>query len=85
MKCPYYQGVCGLDESVICYANSDNCNIYKDHEESLKEIESKISLVSAMLDEDGELPFEGRCLASLYRNQLMDELANEKEIEEKKE
>ena len=45
-----------------------------------KEIESRISLISVMLDEDeGYLPFEGRCLASLTRNQLVKKLTNEKE------
>lgn len=37
-----------------------------------KEMESRISLISAMLDEnEGYLPFEGRCLASLGRLQLI--------------
>ena len=31
--CPYYQGVCGLDERYICFCESNykNCNIYKKH------------------------------------------------------
>ena len=49
-----------------------------------KEIESRISLISAMLDEEeGYLPFEGRCLASLSRIELIDKLTNEKEIKER--
>lgn len=42
MKCPYYQGVCGLDNSIICYTDSNSCNIYKDHEETLKEMSEGI-------------------------------------------
>lgn len=50
-----------------------------------KETKTRISLISAVLDEDeGYLPFEGRCLASLYRNQLVDKLTNEKENKERK-
>ena len=30
-KCPYNQGVCFLDEDMICYSNSDSCDIYKNH------------------------------------------------------
>ena len=39
--CPYYQGVCGLDESYICYCAGYpyGCEIYKKHEEEQKEIE----------------------------------------------
>ena len=49
-----------------------------------KEIESRISLISAMLDEEeGYIPFEGRCLASLSRIELIDKLANEKESKER--
>ena len=31
IKCPYYQGVCGLKEEYICYNSSapEDCNIYK--------------------------------------------------------
>lgn len=50
-----------------------------------KEMESRISLISAALDEDeGYLPFEGRCLAGLSRIELIDKLTNEKESEERK-
>ena len=32
-ECPYYSGVCGLDESCLCYRSSDykNCDIYKEN------------------------------------------------------
>ena len=32
-QCPYYQGVCGLDERYICFCDSNykNCNIYGKH------------------------------------------------------
>lgn len=31
--CPYYQGVCGLDENFICFCESNykDCDIYKKH------------------------------------------------------
>jgi hypothetical protein len=30
-RCPYYQGVCGLDESYVCYCSSTyfSCENYK--------------------------------------------------------
>ena len=30
-KCPYYKGVCGIDEQYLCYCSStpNGCNIYK--------------------------------------------------------
>ena len=30
-KCPYYQGVCGLDERYICYCSFEfkHCDIFK--------------------------------------------------------
>lgn len=33
--CPYYQGVCGLDESYVCYCASGYlfCSIYKEEQE----------------------------------------------------
>lgn len=30
-KCPYYQGVCGLNEDFICYTSADSCDIYRDY------------------------------------------------------
>lgn len=32
-KCPYYQGICGLDESFVCYCSSTYlvCKVYKEH------------------------------------------------------
>ena len=37
--CPYYQGVCGLDESYLCYRAGypNSCEIYKKHEEDKKD------------------------------------------------
>lgn len=37
--CPYYQGVCGLDESYLCYRAGypNSCEIYKKHEEDQKD------------------------------------------------
>ena len=49
-----------------------------------KEMGSRISLISDMIDEDeGYLPFEGRCLASSYQIELIGKLANEKESKER--
>ena len=31
-KCPYYQGVCSLNKSILCYTSSEYCDIYKEHE-----------------------------------------------------
>ena len=32
-KCPYYQGVCGLDEQYVCFASSlpEGCSVYQKH------------------------------------------------------
>ena len=30
MKCPWYQGVCTLNEDFICYSSADSCDIYRD-------------------------------------------------------
>ena len=37
-KCPFYQGVCGVDESYICYCSLayKECDIYKSHIEKEK-------------------------------------------------
>jgi len=34
-KCPYYQGVCMLDESYVCFASSSyrNCELFKEEED----------------------------------------------------
>ena len=34
MKCPYYQGVCGLNENFVCYTDASTCDIYRDYLES---------------------------------------------------
>lgn len=34
LPCPYYQGVCGLNEDFICYANYDSCDIYREWAEA---------------------------------------------------
>ena len=33
VECPYYSGVCGLDEMCVCYRSSTykDCDIYKEH------------------------------------------------------
>ena len=38
-KCPYYQGVCGIDEQYLCYCSSNyvECDIYNKHIEKLIE------------------------------------------------
>lgn len=37
--CPYYQGVCGLDDSYICYRSGypNGCEIYKKYEKEKKD------------------------------------------------
>ena len=30
-KCPFYQGVCMLDERKVCYASKKGCNVFKKH------------------------------------------------------
>ena len=30
-QCPFYQGVCGIDESILCYCSSSSCDIYRDY------------------------------------------------------
>ena len=34
-KCPHYQGVCGLNESYVCYCSDSYlyCSFYKEHEQ----------------------------------------------------
>ena len=42
--CPYYQGVCGLDEDILCYCSSsyETCDTYKeDRRAELEEIKGK--------------------------------------------
>lgn len=38
-KCPYYQGVCGLDEDIVCFGSGGykTCNIYCSHMKELIE------------------------------------------------
>lgn len=37
-RCPYYQGVCGIDEQYVCYTSSDiKCDIREKHEKKLSE------------------------------------------------
>ena len=28
-RCPFFQGVCGIDERILCYDTSQSCDIYK--------------------------------------------------------
>ena len=75
------------EDGCVYYEESGDCGLYESETTPMKEermteeeMESRISLISAMLDEDkGYLPFEGRCLASLARFQLIDKLTNKKE------
>ena len=38
-ECPYYQGVCGLDEQYVCFCRSypGTCEIYSEHTKKLIE------------------------------------------------
>ena len=37
-KCPYYQGVCGIDEQYVCYSMSNtNCPLRIEYEKKLKD------------------------------------------------
>ena len=41
-RCPYYQGVCGIDERYVCYAAAGpKCNIREDYEKKLNEATQK--------------------------------------------
>jgi len=36
-QCPFYQGVCGIDESIVCYCSSVSCDIYRDYVSAVME------------------------------------------------
>lgn len=38
MKCQFYQGVCGIDETIVCYChnNPEGCSIYHGHKNDLR-------------------------------------------------
>lgn len=35
-ECPFYQGVCGISEELLCYSNAAYCDIYKEYLEQQK-------------------------------------------------
>ena len=42
-ECPFYQGVCGLDESYVCFGRSSYlfCKLYQKEQEQLNEANEK--------------------------------------------
>lgn len=60
-QCPFYQGVCGIDESIVCYCSSASCDIYRDYvsEEKLRMTKEraiellKIELACVKRNDDG--------------------------------